>query len=279
VSRFDVSKAHEAPPISTREFSELGVLLRDAPISGALWLIRRGGSMTGRHAKQGRWGRVAIAMVGVGVATAGVLVATAAPSNAAPFSTSCRARAVAFDGPKPIVIGTANNGLTPCVTDYSALADATASIVGVNPLVTIGAHLVNDGTAATVTQGNGGQVTTSSASSDIARVTVNGGPGLKLIVEGIHSQANAEATEFDGACTENTSGSSYVAKLTVNGKQYKVLDKPLTIKLPLRITIYVNRQVVTNHQLTQDVVYIQWPDKRYDIAIGESTAGTLCNAP
>jgi hypothetical protein len=234
--------------------------------------------MTGRHAKPRRGLRLAVTIAAAGAATAGLLTAVAAPSSADPFSTSCRARGIAFDGPKPLIIGAANNQLTPCASDYSAITDTSVPLVGINPLVTVGVHAVNEGTLST--QSGGGDfplVTTSSATSDIARVTIDG-LGLHVIIEGVHSQANAESTEFDG-CSESTSSSSYVAKVTVNGKQIKLLDEttPITIKLPLRLSLYLNRKVVTNHQVTQDVVYLQWPDKRYDIAIGESTAGTLCH--
>ena len=236
--------------------------------------------MTGRHARPRRGLRLAVTIATAGAATAGLLLATAGPSSADPFSTSCRARAIAFDGPKPLIIGAANNQLTPCSTDYSAITDTSVPVVGINPLVTVGVHAVNEGTAAT--QSGGGNlplVTTSSASSDIARVTIDG-VGLHVIVEGVHSQANAESSEFDG-CSESTSSSSYVARVTVNGKQITLLDDstPVTIKLPLRLALYLNRKVVTKHQVTQDVVYLQWPDKRYDIAIGESTAGTQCYQP
>ncbi len=233
--------------------------------------------MTGRHAIPRRWIRLGITMVTAGAATVGVMAATAGPSSAAPASTSCRARAIALDGPKPLVIGAANNALTPCVTDYSAITDTSVPVLGVNPLVTVGVHAVNNGTFFNQA-GFAPLVTSSSATSDIAKVTVNG-LGLNLVIQGVHSQANAESFESDGACTENTSGSSYVATVTLNGKQLKLIDstKPITIKLPLRLTLYLNRQVVTNHQVTQDVVYLQWPDKRYDIAIGETTAGTQCD--
>jgi hypothetical protein len=232
--------------------------------------------MTGRHAISRRWLRLGITIVTAGAATAGVLAATAAPSSAAPSSTSCRARAIALDGPKPLVIGAANNALTPCVTDYSAITDTTVPVLGVNPLITVGVHAVNDGTFFNQA-GFAPLVTSSSATSDIARVTVNG-LGLNLLIQGVHSQANAETSELGESCGSSTSSSSYVANVTLNGKQLKLIDstKPITIKLPLRLTLYLNRQVVTSHQVTQDVIYLQFPDKRYDIAVGETTAGTLC---
>ena len=235
--------------------------------------------MTGRHALPRRWVRLGVTIAAVGATTAGMLIAAAAPSSAAPFSTSCRARSIAFDGPRPFVIGAANNQLTPCATDYSAITDTSVPVLGVNPLVTVGVHAVNNGTFFNQA-GFAPLVTSSSATSDIARVTIHG-LGLNVIIEGVHSQANAESSELGETCSENTSSSSYVAKVTVNGKQIKILDssQPITIHLPLRLSLYLNRQVVTNHQVTQDVIYLQWPDKRYDIAIGETTAGTQCNAP
>jgi hypothetical protein len=233
--------------------------------------------MTGRHSVSRRWVRIGITMAAAGAATAGVLAAAAAPSSAAASSTSCRARSIAFDGPRPFVIGAANNQLTPCATDYTAITDTTVPVLGVNPLVTIGVHAVNNGTFYNLA-GAEPEVTSASATSDIALVTING-LGLNVRIEGVHSQANAEASQLgEENCINNTSSSSYVAKVTVNGKQIKILDSstPITIKLPLRLSLSLNRQVVSNHQVTQDVIYLQWPDKRYDIAIGETTAGTNC---
>lgn len=235
--------------------------------------------MTGRHSVPRRWVRIGITMAAAGAATAGVLAAAATPSSAVASSTSCRARTIAFDGPKPLVIGAANNQLTPCTTDYSAITDTNVPILGVKPLLTIGVHAVNNGTFYNVA-GAEPEVTSASATSDLALVTING-LGLNVRIEAVHSQANAEASQLgNNNCVNNTSGSSYVGKVTVNGQQIKLLDssQPITIKLPLRLSLSLNRQVVSNHQVTQDVIYLQWPDKRYDIAIGETTAGTQCPA-
>jgi hypothetical protein len=226
--------------------------------------------MAGQHRARNVLRSVTVPLIAL-AAVAGVVVGAATSASAAvTVNSSCTSRVAGLNAPNPISVAQANQQVSPCAFDSASLADLTVTLVPGVPLVNglqAGVHAVKSTTSFSFDPLL--QVSTVEAQTDAARVQVLA-PGLVLEATGVHSQAGANLNAFCGGAA---SGDSWLASLTLNGKPIQVGNGPLTIKLGLRIAIYVNQQIHTGNSVTQRALFIQFSDKRYSLVVGEAEAG------
>jgi hypothetical protein len=171
--------------------------------------------------------------------------------------------------------GTANPATSPCATDsrtvlrVSERLTTNPSLLGglLNPLLR---NTVSTGVLTGATT-RGAGLAAASATVDDAQVSL---PGLlTLSVSGVHSEVRSQLRSCTAA---DVAGSSHIASLTLNGKTIVVGDKPLTIPLVVG-SLSLNQQVRAGNTVTQRAVFLDLPGNLLDIAIGESTAGVVCD--
>lgn len=214
------------------------------------------------------------AVLAAAAAVATAFVVTSSAANAATISSACDARAVGVNAPSPLSVARANPQSSPCAFDEVALADASVTIIPGVPLVSgasANVHAIKSTTSFATVAG----FASTEAQTDVARLQVLA-PGLLLQATGVHSQAGVSINPFCGGAAV---GDSWLASLTVNGKVFAVGNKPLTIKVGLRIVISLNQTVRPNaHEITQRTLSITFPDHRYSLVVGESHAKLACVA-
>lgn len=192
---------------------------------------------------------------------------------AAALHTECTSRVAGLNAPNPITVAQANPQNSPCVTDNVSLADLNVTLVpGVPPISGVNAqvHGVASETAAGFDLFGDPEVT---AQTDAAAVQIIA-PGLFLKATGVHSQAGALV---NANCGGAANGDSWLGSLTINGNVIQLGSGPLTIKVGLRIVVYVNQQLhPSSHSVTQRALFIQFSDKRYSLVVGEAHAALNC---